>query len=634
MVILAMVKLANCAWIRFFFLIFLLTNTLDQAFSQQIIDRQIFNQHYAAKTYQPPFAVTAKVLTTHTSPDAIINIKPGIKLAPVLPTQFGVNTTFRNGPDQRLRKNLYTGLVTTMRFPGGSGSNLYFFDGKIPSQFEPYIDNTGQTMSVSAINGISNSAMTPATFINFKNDINGQPIIVINYFYARYGVTSSGTREARVKQAAEYAASFVKKINIELKGNVKYWEIGNECYGKWEVGYQISKQNIGILTGKEYGEDFRVFVQAMKSVDNTIKIGAVVKDEEDEWNKQVLPEVKDHADFLSVHNYFTTENDATATNILASVGQIGQIKKLIETQITRYTGKPKDYFPLALTEFNARGPYNCTMVNGIFISQVLGEIIKNGFGLSALWVSEWNWSEEAQESKGFLARNDPEQADYTARQSYVPFYYYNKVFGDNMVFSESSNSGIACYASTFSSGEIGLVLTNATSQSQKVSLTINNGSTNIGKIHWYDMYANTIEPTEKGYKKFFINDLTSSTSGGGPANLEAVYPYESVYEANSVFVMRPYSVVFLNMKTGSITGTTTPAFKRNNDRIIPYIVNEETQILDNENIQKIELYSYVGGLMAEGKYSTLLTDKLANGYYILKATFKDKIVVNRFVLIK
>ncbi len=517
----------------------LLGMSLMSITAQTAPERQFYLDGWEARHYQQPAASISKQLETSASADAVIRIDASHKMAKVLPTQFGVNTPFRNGNDQLNRTSLYTKAgMGSLRFPAGSGSNKYFFDGHIPSAFQ--IDLTG-------INGLNNSYMTPETFVNFIQSAASEATVVVNYFYARYGMTAEGTREARVQQAADYAADFVRKMNVELGANIKNWEIGNECYGKWEEGWDV---NGSIVTGKEYGEDFCVFAEAMKAVDSSIKVGVVVMRDDDEWNSSLLPEVKDHADFLVVHNYFTSVKDATPENLLGSIGQVESVHTTLLDCVEKYTDKPRDHFPVAMTEFNTRGPYNCTMVNGLFVAQVLGEVIKTGYGMVNLWVSEWNWSEADQESKGFLARNDPDQDDYTPRQSYMVYHYYEKCFGDQMVEAASNLSGIKVYASSFESGEIGLVVVNTSETEKSVQLDLSamaNGG-DFSKAYWYEMYANSIAVSPSVDKKFFINGQTSTTTGGGPENLDAVQPYESVLEESSVFKVKKYSVNFLVLK--------------------------------------------------------------------------------------
>ncbi|PWD98442.1 sulfatase-like hydrolase/transferase [Marinilabilia rubra] len=493
-----------------------------------------FLDKWQQKYYSLPASTNPQTLLTSNIPDATISIDKSVTINKVLSTHFGVNTPFRNGNDQLDRTSLYTGAgIGSMRYPAGSGSNKYFFDGNIPSEF---------LIELNGINGANTNTMTPDLFVDFKENANSEATVVVNYFYARYGVTDEGTREARVQQAAGYAADFVRKLNVEYGAGIKYWEIGNECYGKWEEGYDV---NGSIVTGKEYGEDFCVFADAMKAVDPEIKVGVVVTREDDAWNSSLLPEVENHADFLVVHNYFTSVKDATAENILGSVGQVESVKNTLYNCVEKYTSKARDYFPVAMTEFNSRGPLNCTMVNGLFVSQLLGEFIRNGYGMANLWVSEWKWSVEDQESKGFLAVDDPDQPDYTPRQSYVPYHYYNKCFGDQMVKATSDHPDVSVYASTFSSGEVGVVVVNTSGTDKSVKLDMSGDSPSKG--YGYEFYANSIDA---GDKKFYVNGETSSTFGGGPENLAAVEPYEVAFEDNSVISAKKYSVNFWVLTSG------------------------------------------------------------------------------------
>lgn len=586
--------------------------------------RNFFLDNYKNKTYTSPASVTAKSLASSSTPNATVSVETSNTIAPVIPTQFGANTNFRDGSDQRTRSDLYNGVITSMRFPAGSGSNTYFWDGNIPTSMKQYYDQQNLLQSVTGINGANANYMTPDIFINFKKDISGEAIVVVNYFYARYGITSAGTRAARVQQAANYAAAFVRKLNIDLGANVKYWEIGNECYGKWEVGYTIADATIGTLTPKEYGEDFRIFATAMKAVDPTIKISAVVYDIDDAWNAGVLPEVKDAADFLSVHEYFTSVADATSANLLAAVSQISTINTTLKSCITKYTGRPADYYPLALTEFNARGPYNCSMLNGLFVAQVLGEIVKNNFGLSTLWVSEWNWNATEQSSHGFLAVNDPDQADYTPRPSYLPYYYYGKCFGDNLVQSSSTNSSIKTYASTFTSGESGIVLINTSNATKTVKLLVNkNGqSAPIDKLHWFELYANTIEPTVAGYKKFFVNGQTSTTTGGGP-DLNIVKPYQTTYSASNVFTMPAYSVFFVvaNKSITSINQSVENKLSANNATIF----SGTFKIAETENLKYIQIVDFNGTEILRTTKTELNSDELPKQWLILRKVYTNRV---------
>lgn len=291
----------------------------------------------------------------------------------------------------------------------------------------------------------------------------------------------------------------------------------------------------------------------MKAVDPSIKVGAVVVDSDGDWNSQCLPEIQDHADFLAVHNYFTSAGDATPENVLASTGQMLTIYTTLEDCVAKYTSKVRDYFPIAMTEYNSRGIHNTTMMNALFITQILGDLIKSGYGMGTIWVSEWNWNASDQENKGFLARNDPDQVDYSPYPSYIPFQYFHRCFGDRMIETSSSDAEIQVYASTFTSGEIGLVIVNTSGTNKVVHLDMDkvlNGA-QYDKVWWYDFYADNMDA---GNKRFYINGQTGTTAGGGPDNFATIAPYQSGFSLDNTIDSKKYSVQYLVLKASDNDG--------------------------------------------------------------------------------
>ena len=212
-------------------IIIILASNITDAIAQQQIDKKLDgNRNFFDTTWQEKFFInptnfTEKQLTineNNVSVDILINDS----INKILPTLFGVNTTFRSGNEMPTRvDNLYKPSGwKTYRYPAGSGSNEYFFDGVFPSDAHKVkLKNNipdGPSEDVNFIDGTKSPNLTPNGFMEFIHNANGEATVVVNYFYARYGKTTEGTRDARVLQAAKYAAQFVKKMNIrESRGN-------------------------------------------------------------------------------------------------------------------------------------------------------------------------------------------------------------------------------------------------------------------------------------------------------------------------------------------------------------------------------------------------------------------------------
>ncbi|TDN96638.1 T9SS type A sorting domain-containing protein [Sunxiuqinia elliptica] len=568
---------------------------------------------WSPKTFTSPDSTSILTLSTGDAPYTI-KINSQDTIAPFLPTQLGLNTTFRSGSDMYHERidNYRRANMGAFRFPAGSGSNIYFWDGNIPDNF---------LIDINPIDGTSKKALKLTEFLAFIDSLDAEATLVINYFYARYGKTKEGTRAARVQQAANYAAAFVRYVNKTLGANVKNWEIGNECYGKWEQGYNV---NGNIVTGTEYGEDFRVFAEAMKKIDPTIKVGAVMWSKSEIWNDQVIKEVKDHADFLIVHNYFTTEEEATISNILDSPVQIEQIKTQMENCILRNTNFNKNHFPVAMTEYNCRGAHTTTFINACFTAEVIGRMVASKYGLATRWVGEWPWKEGTH---GLFAIDDPQQKDYSARQAYMIYHYYGKAFGDHMVQATSSNPQIKTFASVFSDGKLGIVLSNATEKEMSINLV--HDKSDSGKAWLYEVYATSVDPDDR---KFYVNNQTSSTRGGGPDNFEDIPPYQINYTNKTIIKLKPYSVTFIVLSTQLLTKLDCTHSTSTSINIYPNPTHHQLFCNYQDKFEAEAIYNCSGyKVKTLNSNFPVNVDWLKRGHYFLSLKSSHSRVVKQFI---
>lgn len=583
----------------------------EPVLAQQSGSRNFYLENWQSKQYNAPEQTTPLILKTGQAAHTV-KILPKDTVAPFLSTQLGLNTTFRSGSDMLYQRldNYKNSNMGAFRFPAGSGSNIYFWDGNIPEEF---------LIDINPIDATQASALQLSEFAVFIDSLKAQATVNVNYFYARYGITEEGTREARVNQAAAYAAGFVNYLNNELKAGIKNWEIGNECYGKWEEGFDV---NGSIVTGKEYGEDLCVFAEKMKAVDPDINIGAVMYPKSDEWNDQVMKEVKDHADFLIVHNYFTTFNDATVDNILSSTGQVSDIKKQMEACVERNTSYPSDHFPVYMTEYNCRGPHTTTFINACFTADVIGKFIQNNYALATRWVGEWKWKEGTH---GLFALEDPDQVDYSVRQAYMMYHYFGKCFGDYMVETESSNDEITVFGSTFSDGKTGLVVINPTGQKQQFNLETDKP----GTAYLYEVYANSIAETDK---KFYVNELTSTTIGGGPENVQAIAPYKISYSENSIFEVKKYAVSFFVFDNSTVTSSKAFTKPKGETKIYPMPASNQLNFITAQAFERVEIVNSIGKRVLAGRYRNPLDlVDIPDGYYLLNMYSDSERITKAFI---
>lgn len=82
---------------------------------------------------------------------------------------------------------------------------------------------------------------------------------------------------------------------------VKFWSIGNEMYGNWQLGH---------MTQDKYVEKHNQFAEAMRAVDPHLQLVAV--GDAGKWSEVMLERCADHMDFISEHFYCQEKPDLAA----------------------------------------------------------------------------------------------------------------------------------------------------------------------------------------------------------------------------------------------------------------------------------------------------------------------------------
>ncbi|MGC9343562.1 MAG: T9SS type A sorting domain-containing protein [Bacteroidales bacterium] len=433
-----------------------------------------------------------------------------------------------------------------LRFPGGNLSNEFFWnlsDGQRPSDIPSNI-NTWEGMNTASWQ------MGVDDYYQFLEQTNCVGQICVNYSYARYG-----TGPDPVAKAAHMAAEWVRYD----KGRTKFWEIGNENFGNWQAGYEIDTDlnqdgQPRFINGELYGQHCKIFMDSMRAAaaetGADIKIGIVVYDAEDSWdpisavwNEGVLPVVGDLADFLVVHNYYTPyDEDSPVSTILNSYTRTEEFMEVLESDMQE-AGKPM--LPVAMTEWNifaVGSMQQVSYINGMHSALLLGEFIKHGYGLSNRWdlVNGWN---NGDDHGMFSVGGEPGVDPYNPRPAFFYMYYFQKYFGDQMIqCSHEGGKDIVAYASSFSSGETGLVIVNKSRNAETAKIDIQNL---IPGYRYYTMTLTGGDDNGDFSRKVRLNGISTDEQGGGPDTYESIKAFSARTSGGIKVKLPALSVVYV-----------------------------------------------------------------------------------------
>ena len=254
----------------------------------------------------------------------------------------------------------------------------------------------------------------------------------------------------------------------------KYWEIGNECYGGWEI-------DSNTLAHDPYTYAVRAtnYISLMKAVDPTIKIGVVATPGEDSsvnnynhpvvnprtgqthygWTPVLLATLKSLGvmpDFLVHHFYSEYGSDNDVTLLQVSANWASDAANLRQ-QITDYIGAAGTNIELLITENNAdagnQGKQSTSLVNGLYLADSLAQLTKTEFN-SFIW---WDLRNSLDTSGDFSAslygwRTNGDLGIIGSLNTLYPTFYTFKLVqnfvqpGDSVLTAASDYSLLSVYA--------------------------------------------------------------------------------------------------------------------------------------------------------------------------------------------
>lgn len=466
-----------------------------------------------------PVALVAALLVPPASsaqvePDATVTVNARAGLAAVDPTAVGVNHAIW---DAELGTNAVADLlkdagVGAMRYPGGSYSDIYHWrDHTAPGGY-----------------------VAPNTsFDHFMAGVRragAQPVITANY--------GTGTPEE--------AAEWVRYANVEKGYGVKYWEIGNENYGNGHYGSGWEADNHPDKSPNQYARLVVEYASAMKAVDPTIKVGAVLTSpgewpdgitaagDAGSWNQVVLSIAGPVVDFGILHWY----PGGSGAEVLTKTDRVAHMVRLAREQARRFAGRE---LPLAMTEVNtsygrntqpgalfAADAYATLLANGVF--NVDWWNVHNGMGTVSTVAGHTDYDDFGLLSSGNCAGDVCQPALNTPFAPYHALAMVSRFArpGDRFVAASSTDPLLRAHATRRTDGGLAVMLVNQDPDAAKtVSLR----------------YAGYAPAADARVLTFGNGDAGIATTSGSAS--EATLP--------------PYSITTLVLRpTGSTAGPATP----------------------------------------------------------------------------
>ncbi|MBQ6051877.1 MAG: alpha-N-arabinofuranosidase [Clostridia bacterium] len=192
-------------------------------------------------------------------------------------------------------------------------------------------------------------------FVKLCRKIGCEPYICTNAGTGSAEEMSDWVEYCNLKEMGRFAKQRIENGSIEPFG-IKYWSIGNENYGGWEIGAKESA---------EWGRLVAESAKMMLRVDPAIELSAASINDLN-WNIDLLRKAGRYLKWISIHSYFEGSSDGLKNNdyntLMLRTGQ--NISENIDRARSFLTALDYgDKIKIAYDEWNLRGWYHPNVFN-------------------------------------------------------------------------------------------------------------------------------------------------------------------------------------------------------------------------------------------------------------------------------
>jgi hypothetical protein len=181
--------------------------------------------------------------------------------------------------------------VSILRWPGGNFASGYNWkDGIGPKDQRPARPEL-------AWNDVETNRFGTDEFLRYAEMIGTEPYICVNLGLGSIGDARDWVEYTNSSKHT-YWADLRRKNGRDQPYNVKYWALGNEIDGPWQLGHK---------NAEEYSKFALEAAKAMRGIDPSIKLVASGSSNYGAdwllWNRTVLQTLRNTVDYIALHTY-------------------------------------------------------------------------------------------------------------------------------------------------------------------------------------------------------------------------------------------------------------------------------------------------------------------------------------------
>ena len=440
--------------------------------------------------------------TVEVYPDTVIS---GFNKPMLLGTNVGVFYEESWFLDFKMLKALHRLNPGIIRMPGGSWSNeLYWNGNKVRLSEESYIEKEVWDKTVEKGGNPIIVAFDTTRYHNGKWDVDYTgyapgfrisdtdhhlsdfhgftDVLFLHKFIRSFGaetMVSVNMGTGTPEMAAEWVKWTKQRENYARKPfDVKYWEMGNELDGDWELGHFLPDGSA--MNAMEYVKRYKLFAEAMKKADPSIKVGgSVASSMELTFVEELIKDTAAPVDFISFHAYPSNNDDLDLTKMINEAVKVNEAVSRIKEWLEEYRPDEKENIEIAVTEWNIKVKEDITTVdirNALWSAVMIGEMAKAGVDIAIQWDL---FSTTATGGHGLF---NPNYTEMKPRSQYWALYLWSRFMGNTIVETNLTTPDFVKTYATIENDSVAVMFVNSSETREANINFLNPGTGNVSQF--------------------------------------------------------------------------------------------------------------------------------------------------------
>ncbi len=187
--------------------------------------------------------------------------------------------------------------------------------------------------------GIEHNDFGIDEFLTFCRLLDTEPLVVVNSGLGDVQLALEELEYCNGSADSKWGRVRAKNGHLTPYG-VKWWGIGNEMYGNWQLGH---------MPVGEYVKKHNLFAEKMRAADPSIKLVAVGN--VGKWDEAMLSNCADRMDYLSEH-FYVGRKPKLAEDIVQARNQVRRIVRAVRKYHESIPALKGKRIPIAMDEWN------------------------------------------------------------------------------------------------------------------------------------------------------------------------------------------------------------------------------------------------------------------------------------------